>query len=106
MALVPPNIQTDAKAVLHDMLEMLKHEAKTGAADAALLLKQASEITNKVMALTGQDLLQSLESIGHGCKSGLAAIANERKRAIFANIIQSSLGFASSILGSILGGIK
>lgn len=101
-----PNIESDAKSVLHDMLEMLKHEAQTGAADAALLLKQAAELTNKVMALTGTDLLQSLESIGHGCKSGLAAIANERKRAIFANILQSSLGFASNILGTLLGGIK
>ncbi len=96
-------IKTTVNDALSDMLEMLKAEAQTGAKDAAALLEVATRLTTGAMRLTGNDQLQALESIGLGVANGLAAIANERKRAIFQNIIQSTLGFASNILKMGLG---
>lgn len=99
------DIKTTVNDALDDMLEMLKREAAQGAADAKGLLETAARLTAGALKLSGNDQLQALESIGHGCKSGLAAIANERKRAIFQNILQNSLGFAANILKATLGSV-
>lgn len=98
-----PDLKTTANDALSDMLEMLKAEAATGAKDAAALLETATRLTTGAMKLSGKDQLQALESIGLGVTSGLAAIANERKRAIFQNIIGNTLGFVSNILKAGLG---
>ena len=100
-------LKTTVSDALHDMLQMLRGEALSAGKEGIELLGTATKLTEGVMKLSGKDQLQGLESIGHGCKSGLAAIANEHKRKIFANIIQSTLDFASNLakvgLG-ILGG--
>ena len=98
-----PNLKTTVNDGLSDMLEILKAEAATGAKDAAALLEVAGKLSMACMKLSGLDQLQALESIGHGCKSGLAAIANERKRAIFQNILQASLGHLANIAKAGLG---
>ncbi len=91
------DLKTTVNDALGDMLQMLRAEAVTGGKEAIALLDTATKLTGGVMKLSGRDQLEGLESIGHGCKSGLAAIANERKRAIFQNIIQSTIDFASNI---------
>lgn len=97
------DIKTSVNDGLHDLMEILKAEAATGAKDAAGLLEVAGKLSLAAMKLSGVDQLQALESIGHGCKSGLAAIANERKRAIFQNILSSTLGHLTNILKAGLG---
>ena len=97
------DIKTTVSVALGDMLEILKAEAAQGAEDAKQLLEAAGRLSLSAMKLSGVDQLQALESIGHGCKSGLAAIANERKRAIFQNILQNSLGFIMNIAKAGLG---
>lgn len=98
-----PDLNTTVNGALEDMLTMLKQEAATGAKDSLKLLEDATRLTTGVMKLTGKDQLEGLESIGYGCISGLAAIANERKRAIFQNILTNSLKFVTDIAKSGLG---
>lgn len=98
-------LRVTANDVLNDLLRMLEAEAKRGAKDVVALHQQAQTLIKPVLALEGDDKLRGLERIGHGLKSGLANIAKERLRSMWANVIQNSLDFASNIVKAGLGAL-
>lgn len=96
-------LRTAANDVLNDLLRMLESEARRGVKEVLLLHEQAQVLIKPVLALEGDDKLRGIERIGHGLKSGLANIAKERLRNMWANVIQNSLGHASNIVKAGLG---
>lgn len=98
------DLKTDVNTVLADMATMATEAAKSGGEDAVKLAQRAADLTaNAIKISDPRDKLEALESIGHGMKSGLAAIANKEARALLDNILGRSLDFAKTILGGLLG---
>lgn len=98
------DLQTDVNKVLADMAKMAAAAAKDAGEDAIKLAQRAADIAAKCATISDPlEKLQALESVGHGMKSGLAAIANKRAREALDNIIGRSLDFAKTILGGLLG---
>jgi hypothetical protein len=89
--------------VLRDMLVTAESEARNAGDEGIELLELAHELATPVMLLEGESQLQGLESIGHGLKSGLAAITNEKSRALLESIFERSLNFATLIGKATLG---
>lgn len=96
-------LKSTVNGVLTDMLTMLEAEAKAAGKEGLALLEQATALTKPVMSLSGEAQLRGLESIGHGLKSGLAAIANEKARSMLDSLLTRSLNFASTIAQAGLG---
>lgn len=98
------DLKTEVNDVLRDMTTMATAAAKSGGKEAVELAKQAADLTADAIKITDpMDKLQALESIGHGMKSGLAAIANRQAREALENILGRSLNFAKTLLGGVLG---
>lgn len=83
--------------VLKDLPEMLKEAGKEYGQDALDLALLAEQLTEPVLKLSGRAKMQALESIGHGMKSGLAAITNEHARSFLDDLITNTLKFAKTI---------
>lgn len=98
------DLQSNVNSVLSDMATMATAAAKQGGKEAVELAKRASEIAERCIRIPDlAEKLQALESVGNGLKSGLAAIANKQARELLDNILSRSLGFATSLLGGLLG---
>lgn len=98
------DLKTEVNDVLRDMTTMATEAAKAGGQEAIALAKQAADLTADAIKIDDPlDKLQALESIGHGMKSGLAAIANRQAREALENILGRSLNFAKTLLGGVLG---
>ena len=98
------DLKTNVDDVLADMAKMATQAAKSAGADAVQLAQRATDLTAAAIAISDpEEKLEALESIGHGMKSGLAAIANREARDLLDGILARSLGFAKSILGGLLG---
>lgn len=96
-------LKNSVNDVLADMLIMLESQARVAGKEGLALLELAHQLTAPVMKLTGVDQVRGLTSIGHGLKSGLAAIANEQARALLDSLISRSLGFAAAVGKAALG---
>lgn len=89
---------------LQDGIDILEREAKRGGAEVLALHKEIDAVFRPVMALPNdENKLRALRSLGNAGVSGLAKIANDAKKAIFADIIGASVKHAGNILGSVLG---
>lgn len=99
------DLKNSVNDVLNDMLVMLETEGKNAGKEGLALIETAHALTQPVMKLSGEAQLHALESIGHGCKSGLAAIANEHSRNLLDSLISRSLNFAAAIGKAALGGL-
>ena len=98
------DLETNVNSVLSDLATMATAAAKNAGQEAIALANKAARLTEDVIRIQDQnEKLQALESIGHAMKSGLAAIANKEARALLDNIISRSLGFATTLLGGLLG---
>lgn len=98
------DLKTDVNDILADMAAMATQAAKNGGEDAIKLALRAEGITQAVIAINDpQEKLEALESVAHGMKSGLAAIANREARDLLDNILGRSLDFAKTILDGLLG---
>lgn len=98
------DLKTEVNDVLADMATMATAAAKDAGQDAVKLAKRAADLTADAIKISDPlEKLQALESIGHGMKSGLAAIANRQAREALENILGRSLNFAKTLLGGVLG---
>jgi hypothetical protein len=93
-------------AALQDGLDIIENEARRGGAEVRKLHEEITPVFKRVMALPDdENKLRGLRSLGNASVSGLAHIANDARKAIFADIIGASVKHATNILGSLLGKI-
>ena len=98
------DLRSNVDDVLRDMATMATAAATDGGKDAIELAKRAADLTADAIKIADPlEKMQALESIGHGMKSGLAAIANRQAREALENILGRSLNFAKTLLGGVLG---
>lgn len=91
--------------VLADLVERLKTQsleaARSGVKEAVALAMEADKLIKPLLNLPDKDCLSGMASVGRGLEFGLAKIAEEQARNYFKGLINTALGFATTLLGGI-----
>jgi hypothetical protein len=91
--------------VLRDLIERLKRQsmeaARQGVKEATSLALEADRLIKPLLNLPDADCLSGLESVAKGLEYGLAKIAESNAKNYFKGLINTALGFASTLLGGV-----
>lgn len=84
------------------LFEEAKRLAQEGLSEQSALFTRSSIIMQDAAKLPHKEFLQSAESIAKGLLYGTAAIAEEKARAFWQNLIKNSFQYAASLAGGVL----
>jgi len=84
------------------LYEEAKRLAAEGASEESTLFTRASILMQDAAKLPHKEFLDSAESIAKGVLYGTTAIAEQKAKAFWSNLIKTSFEFAASLAGGVL----